>query len=38
MLRRAVFIPRLADAVIYTLGTSARVRRRLARSTRPQFS
>lgn len=38
MLRRAVFIPRLADAVIFTLGTSARVRRRLARSTRPQFS
>lgn len=38
MLRRAVFIPRLADAVIFTLGTSASVRRRLARSTRPQFS
>jgi flavin-dependent dehydrogenase len=36
VLRRAVFIPRMADAVIFTLGASARVRRRLARSTRPQ--
>jgi geranylgeranyl reductase family protein len=36
VLRRAVFIPRLADAVIFTLGASDHVRRRLARSTRPQ--
>lgn len=34
VLRRAVFVPRLVEAVIFTLGASASARRRLARSTR----
>lgn len=34
LLRRAAFVPRLAEAAILALGTSDRVRRRLARSTR----
>lgn len=33
-MRRAAFIPRLAEALILTLGASDRVRRRLARATR----
>lgn len=35
-LRRAAFIPRLAEAVIATLSHSERVRKRLARATRQQ--
>jgi flavin-dependent dehydrogenase len=34
MLRRAAFVPRLAEAAIFALGASDRVRRHLARSTR----
>ncbi|HYY57296.1 MAG TPA: NAD(P)/FAD-dependent oxidoreductase [Pyrinomonadaceae bacterium] len=34
VLRRAAFVPRLAEAAIIALGTSDRLRRRLARSTR----
>ncbi|HEV2911967.1 MAG TPA: NAD(P)/FAD-dependent oxidoreductase [Pyrinomonadaceae bacterium] len=34
MLRRAAFVPRLAEAAILALGPSERLRRRLARSTR----
>jgi flavin-dependent dehydrogenase len=34
LLRRAAFVPRLAEAAILLLGASDRVRRRLARSTR----
>lgn len=34
LLRRAAFVPRLAEAAMLTLGASDRVRRRLARSTR----
>jgi flavin-dependent dehydrogenase len=34
LLRRAAFIPRLAEAAILTFGASERLRRRLARSTR----
>lgn len=34
LLRRAAFIPRLAEAAILALGTSDRIRRRLARATR----
>ncbi len=34
MLRRAAFVPRLAEAAIFALGASERVRRRLARATR----
>jgi hypothetical protein len=33
-LRRAAFVPRLADALIYVLGASDWARRRLARATR----
>jgi flavin-dependent dehydrogenase len=35
-LRRAAFVPRLAEAAIFILGGSDRVRRRLARATRRQ--
>lgn len=34
VLRRAAFIPRVAEAMIFTLGASERVRRQLARATR----
>jgi flavin-dependent dehydrogenase len=34
LLRRAAFVPRLAEVAMLTLGASDRVRRRLARSTR----
>lgn len=37
-LRRAAFVPRLAEAMIFMLGTSERVRRRLARATRSQLA
>ncbi|HKO98961.1 MAG TPA: NAD(P)/FAD-dependent oxidoreductase [Pyrinomonadaceae bacterium] len=35
LLRRAAFVPGLPEAVILCCGTSARLRRRIARSTRP---
>jgi flavin-dependent dehydrogenase len=34
MMRRAAFVPRLAETLIFALGASERARRRLARSTR----
>jgi flavin-dependent dehydrogenase len=34
LLRRAAFVPRLAEAAIFALSASRRVRRRLARATR----
>ncbi len=35
MLRRAAFVPRFAEAAMLLFGASARLRRRLARATRP---
>ena len=38
LMRRAAFVPRLAETLIFALGASRRARKRLARSTRLQKS
>jgi flavin-dependent dehydrogenase len=37
-LRRAAFVPRLAEAAIICFGTSDRLRRKVAQATRPQLT